>query len=185
MGKLRVKEQNLKKRYIKDYVSDEKGEVKYQGKYYFSALGEAEGKKEGMTQIIFSSLSLLLILMALSISCSGNRTVYIVIPLELTLFCFWVQLTGSVKLLKVETKLEQKDYDKVYQSPIQALTIAIILEIFSFGGQMIGIFMDISKRSKGDIYFSMILFGILVVTCVAWNRRRKLMRFVTEETFKK
>ena len=51
----------------------------------------------------------------------------------------------------------EKDYDKAYQGPIQMLTISVILYIFSLSGQIIGILMNVPKRSKGDIYFTMIL----------------------------
>ena len=83
--------------------------------------------------------------------------------------------------MKTEGRMEQKDYDKVYQGPIQSLTIAIILYVFSLGGQVIGILLEDSKRSNGDIYFSMILFFVLVMSCVVWNRQRKIMHLVTEE----
>ena len=81
----------------------------------------------------------------------------------------------------MESRMEQKDYDKAYQGPIQSLTVAIIFYIFSLGGQMIGVLMDSSKRSSGDIYFAMILGFILVMSCVIWNRQRKVMHFVAEE----
>ena len=77
--------------------------------------------------------------------------------------------------------MEQKDYDKAYQGPIQMLTISVILYIFSLSGQIIGILMDASKRSNGDIYFTMILVFALVMSCVVWNRQRKMMHCVTEE----
>ena len=38
-----------------------------------------------------------------------------------------------------------------------------------------------SSAEKGDIYFLMVQILILVVSCVIWNRQRKIMKFVTEE----
>jgi len=174
----------LKKRYIKDYVSNETGQLQYCGKYYVSQMSEEESKKEGRIQILYSIGCLVLLLAALCIPCKGNQTIYVVIPMEITLICFWIQLMGSLQLLKAGQRMEEKDYDKTYQSPIQALTIAIILYVFSLGGQIIGILMNGSQRSNGDIYFTMILLFVLVASCVVWNRRRKLMHYVTEEKIK-
>lgn len=171
----------MKKKYVKDYVPTEKGDLQYRGKYYLSQMKEEERKKTGLIQILYGISCFVLILIALCIPCNGNQTIYIVIPLEVTLVCLWLYLSGSFALMKAEDRMEQKDYDKIYQGPIQALTIAIIFYIFSLGGQIIGILMETSKRSNGDIYFSMILFFVLVMSCVVWNRQRKIMHLVTEE----
>ena len=171
----------MKKKYVKDYVPTEKGDLRYQGKYYLSKISAEERKKTSLIQIIYGIICLVLILVSLCIPCNGNQTVYIVIPLEVTLICLWGYLSGSLSLMKTEGRMEQKDYDKVYQGPIQSLTIAIILYVFSLGGQVIGILLEDSKRSNGDIYFSMILFFVLVMSCVVWNRQRKIMHLVTEE----
>lgn len=171
----------MKKKYVKDYVPTEKDTYEYRGKYYKCKILKEERKKEGIVQTICCIVSLVLLLTALCIPCNGNQTIYVVIPMEITLICLWVQLSGSLKLFKVEDRMEQKDYDRVYQSPIQALTIAIILYVFSLGGQLIGVLMEESRRSSGDIYFSMLLFFILVISCVTWNRRRKMMHSIIEE----
>lgn len=171
----------MKKKYVKEYVPTEKGELKYLGKYYLSQIQEEERKKESLLQIIYGISCFVLVLISLCISCNGNQTVYIVIPLELTLICLWGYLTGSFALLKVQDRMEQKDYDKAYQGPIQSLTVAIFLYIFSLSGQIIGILMNTSKKSSGDIYFAMILGFVLVMSCVVWNRQRKMMHYVAEE----
>lgn len=176
-----VKEQNLKKKYVKDYVSTEKGDLKYQGKYYLSKMTEEERRKESMIQMLYGISSLILVLSALCIPCNGNQTIYVVIPVEITLVCLVYYISGSFALRKAGERLEQKDYDKAYQGPIQALTIAIFFYVFSIGGQVIGILMKATKRSSGDIYFCMILIFVLVMSCVVWNRQRKLMHYVTEE----
>ena len=171
----------MKKKYVKDYVPTEKGDLQYRGKYYLSTLAEEERKKESLIQIIYGIVCTILIFVSLSIPCNGNRTVYIVIPLELTLLCLWGYVTGSFALKDMKDRMEQKDYDKAYQGPIQSLTISIIFYIFSLGGQLIGILGNTSKRISGDIYFAMILGIILVMSCVVWNRQRKLMHYVAEE----
>lgn len=171
----------MKKKYVKDYVSDGKGAYQYRGKYYYSAISEEERKKQGKMQILYGISCLLMILLALCIPCNGNQTVYIVIPLEITLVCLWGYMTGSFALLRMQERMEQKDYDKAYQGPMQSLTVAIIFYIFSLGGQVIGILMETTKRTAGDIYFAMILGFILVMSCVVWNRQRKIMHYVTEE----
>jgi len=176
-----VKEQNLKKKYVKDYVPTEKGDLRYQGKYYHSGLTEEERKKISIIQILYGISCFVLILLALCIPCNGNQTIYIVIPVEITLVCLVYYILGSLALRKTGERMEQKDYDKAYQGHIQMLTISVILYIFSLSGQIIGILMEASKRSSGDIYFTMILFFVLVMSCVVWNRQRKIMHYVTEE----
>ena len=174
----------MKKKYVKDYVPTGKGDLRYQGKYYHSKMSEEECKKTSIIQILYGVSCFILVLMALCIPCNGNRTIYIVIPVEITLVCLVYYILGSLALRKTGERMEQKDYDKTYQEPIQMLTISIILYIFSLGGQMIGIFMEASKRSQGDIYFTMILFLVLVLSVVVWNRQRKIMHYVTEEKTK-
>lgn len=171
----------MKKKYVKDYVPTEKGDYQYCGKYYLSRISEEERKKEGKLQILYGIGCLALLLFALCIPCVGNRTVYIVIPLELTLICLWYYIIGSFALLKADNRMEQKDYDKVYQTPIQVLTIAIFFYTFSVGGQAIGIIWGDTDHGKGDIYFLMVLILILVTSCVVWNRQRKMMHLITEE----
>ena len=171
----------MKKKYVKDYVPTEKGDLQYRGKYYLSKLTEEERKRASLTQTVYGIVCGILLLVSLSIPCNGNRTVYIVIPLELTLLCLWGYVIGSFALKDMKDRMEQKDYDKAYQGPIQSLTISIIFYIFSLGGQLIGILGNTSKRISGDIYFAMILGIILVMSCVVWNRQRKLMHYVTEE----
>ena len=176
-----TKEQNLKKKYVKDYIPGKKGELEYRGKYYKSDLSEKERKKESLIQIIYGISCLFFILIALCIPCNGNQTVYVVIPVEITLVCLTYYVLGSLALRKAGGRLEQKDYDKAYQNPIQALTIAIFFYVFAVSGQVIGILTKVSKRSSGDIYFCMILFLVLVISCVMWNHQRKIMHYVTEE----
>ena len=176
-----VKEQNLKKKYVKDYVPTEKGDLRYQGKYYHSGLTEEERKKISIIQILYGISCFVLILLALCVPCNGNQTIYIVIPVEITLVCLVYYILGSLALRKTGERMEQKDYDKAYQGPIQMLTISVILYIFSLSGQIIGILMNVPKRSKGDIYFTMILFFVVVLSVVVWNRQRKMMHYVTEE----
>ena len=171
----------MKKKYVKDYVATPKGDLEYHGKYYCSQITQEERKKEGIVQIIYGVVCLLLILGALCIPCKGNETVYVVIPLEITLVCLGGYLTGSFAFLKSGGRMEEKDYDKAYQGPIQALTVSILLYVFSFGGQVIGILMNSVAEGNGDLYFACILFFVLVMSCVVWNRQRKVMHLVKEE----
>lgn len=171
----------MKKKYVKDYVSTGKGELTYRGKYYHSGMPDEERKKISIMQLIYGISSFILVILALCIPCSGNRTVYVVIPVEITLLCLVYYIIGSWALYKTEGRMELRDYEKAYQGPIQMLTISMILYIFSLGGQIIGILMEVSKRSSGDIYFAMILGFILVLSAVVWNRQRKMMHYVTEE----
>ncbi len=175
----------MKKKYIKDYVSDGKGDYRYRGKYYITRLSVKEQKKEGLIQMVYSIACFLIIFLALSIPCQGNRTIYVVIPMELTLICQAYFLSGSLALARwdnTEGRMEQKDYDKMYQGPIQVLTIAMLLYLFSLGGQVIGLFTNSETDSRGDVFFCLLLILILVMSVVMWNRKRQEMHLVTEET---
>lgn len=171
----------MKKRYIKDYVATPEGDLEYRGKYFSSQITEEKRQKEGTVQIIYGIVCIGLLLAALCIPCKGSETIYIVIPLEITLVCLWSYLTGSFAFLKSGSLMEEKDYDKAYQGPIQALTVSILLYVFTFGGQVIGIIMNAKGEGNADLYFAMILFFILVISCVIWNRQRKIMHLVKEE----
>ena len=171
----------MKNKYIKDYFATPEGKLEYRGKYYVSRISDEERKKEGMTQLIYCIVCALLLVLALCIPCEGNQTIYIVIPLELTFLCLWSYITGALAFLKSKERLEEKEYDKAYQGPIQALTIAIFLYVFSIGGQFIGIVMNAEAKNTGDIYFAMILVFVLVMSIVVWNRQRKVMHLVSEE----
>lgn len=171
----------MKKRYIKDYVTTPEGNLEYRGKYFSSQVTEEERKKEGIVQVIYGIVCIVLLLAALCIPCKGSETIYIVIPLEITLVCLWIYLTGSFAFIKSDSLMEEKDYDKAYQGPIQALTVSILLYVFTFGGQIIGIVMNSKTEGSADIYFAMIIFFILIISCVVWNRQRKIMHLVKEE----
>ena len=177
----REEEQELKKKYIKDYVATPNGELEYRGKYFRSQISKEECKIEGKIQVIYGIACVILLLVALCIPCRGNETIYVVIPLELSLICLWAYITGSLAFLKCSNRMQEKDYDKAYQGPIQALTVSIFLYIFSFGGQVIGILMNSAKEGRGDFYFTLVLFFILLMSVVVWNRQRKIMHLVTEE----
>ena len=171
----------MKKKYIKDYVATSEGKLEYRGKYFTSDISDEERKSAGMIQMVYGILCVMLLLAALCIPCQGNKTIYVVIPMELALVCLWAYLTGTWAFLKVGSRMEEKDYDKAYQNPIQALTVSILLYVFSFGGQIIGIVMNSKEQEKGDLYLSLILFLVLVISIVVWNRQRKVMHLVKEE----
>lgn len=174
----------MKRKYIKDYVSDGKGEYHYSGKYYISRQSQEERKKASVIQSAYSIACFILIFVALGIPCQGNRTIYVVIPMELTMVCQAYFFLGSLALGRWQDKegrMEQKDYDKMYQGPMQVLTIATILYLFSLGGQVIGMFMKNVTEGNGDLFFCMILVFILLLSVFMWNRQKKGMHTVTEE----
>ena len=171
----------MKKKYIKDYVETPEGKLEYRGRYYTSDISEEEQKSVGMVQMVYGIFCVILLIIALCIPCQGSETIYVVIPLELALICLWVYLTGSFSFLKAGRRMEEKDYDKAYQNPIQALTVSILLYVFSFGGQIIGIVMNSKVQENGDLYLSLVLFLVLVISIVVWNRQRKVMHLVKEE----
>lgn len=174
----------MKRKYIKDYVATPEGKLEYRGKYFTSDISDEERKGVGIIQMVYGIVCVILLIAALCIPCKGNETIYVVIPLELALICLWTYLTGTLAFLKTNSPMEEKDYDKAYQNPIQALTVSILLYVFSFGGQIIGIVMNSKVQEKGDLYFSLVLFFVLVISIVIWNRQRKVMHLVKEESKK-
>ena len=174
----------MKKKYIKDYVATSEGKLEYRGKYFTLDISDEDRKSAGMIQMVYGILCVMLLLAALCIPCQGNKTIYVVIPMELALVCLWAYLTSTWAFLRVGSRMEEKDYDKAYQNPIQALTVSILLYVFSFGGQIIGIVMNSKVQEKGDLYFSLVLFFVLVISIVIWNRQRKVMHLVKEESKK-
>lgn len=173
----------MKKKYVKEYVPDEKGQYQYHGRYYVSRLSEEEQKKAGLIQTGYGIVTCLLVFLALAIPCQGNRTIYVVMPMELSLIGLVYCLAGNYALYRCKGKtgrMEQKDYDKMYQSPMQALTIVILLCLFSIGGQIIGMFTKALADSREDICFCMIQLLMLVISVIMWNRKRKEIRQVEE-----
>ena len=79
----------MNKKYVKDYVADETvyGGYRYTGIYYVDSINDDQRKKLGMTHLLIGVLQMILVLLAASINCIGNRTIYVVIPMECTLVC--------------------------------------------------------------------------------------------------
>ena len=170
----------MKKKYIKDYVPKEDSSYEYKGKYFFCEREEKERKASGILQLCYGSISMILLLVLLCFPGRGVQTLYVVLPLEIMMVCYLYHLIGSYGLLTVQSPMEQRFYDKVFERPIQSLTVALILEFFSLSGQAIGVIL--AKRATGwDWIMEVLLLLHFVSSFYFWNRQRKEMKFVKEK----
>lgn len=170
----------MKKKYVKDYVPKDDSSYEYQGKYFCCNREKKERQTSGIIQLLYGGCSLVLLLLFLSFPGNGIQTLYVVLPLEIMMVCYVYHLIGSYGLLTVESRMEQRFYDKVFERPIQALTVAIILEFFSLLGQAIGVIMQ-KKATGWDVAMEGLLLLHFLLSLYFWNRQRKEMRFVKEE----
>lgn len=173
----------MKKKYLKDYLPEEgRGEkfsYKYVGKYYFCERTKEERVKSAKRQIIYTAVTLLILIVILCIPALGTQTLYVVLPLELILLCHGYYFLGSFELLRVEEKMEQRFYDRVFERPIQALTVSLILEFFSLTGEIFGVLLR-KPAGKEDMILVILLILHLPVSAVLWNRQRKEMHQIKE-----
>lgn len=174
----------MKKGYIKDYVPDESSEkgVRYVGKYYITDISAEQRRKGGLLQIIGALIEIILVLTAVSLNCMGNYKVYIVIPMEITLFCILYYITGSYAYLKCDSRMEKLTYEKAFMKTVQSVTIAVIFNIFSLIGEAALIIQNYhNMQGYGDYTFLVMMLIILVINIAAFNRHRKLASQVRQE----
>lgn len=167
----------MKKKYVKDYVADEtvEGGYRYTGNYYIDNISDDQRKKLGLTHLLIGILQVVLVLLAASINCMGNRTIYVVIPMECTLFCALNLCLGAYTFLKSSNRMELKDYEGSYQKMVQSVTIAFFLNIGSAVGQIYIIIKGM--HYAGMAYEYLLLAAILLMTVIngvewKWQRIR-------------
>lgn len=174
----------MKKKYVKDYVADEtvEGGYRYTGVYYTDSLAEDIRKKNGLLHLIIGVLQIIFVLFAASINCMGNRTIYVVIPMECTLFCALNLCLGAYTFLKTSNRMELHLYEGSYVKMIQASAVAFFLNIGSIIGQVVvltkgtyeyGVFNEVL------LFAALILMG--VVNFAEWMWQRKLISLVEKE----
>lgn len=174
----------MKKGYIKDYVPDENSErgVRYVGEYYIIDITKEQRRKSGMIQLVGAVVEMILILIAVSLNCMGNYKVYIVIPMEITLFCILYYMTGSYAYLKSENRMEKLTYEKAFMKTVQSVTIAMIFNVFSLVGEAALIIQNFrSMEGYGDYTFIIMIMIVLVMNIAAFNWHRKLATQVRQE----
>ncbi len=174
----------MKKEHLKDYVPDESCErgVRYVGEYYVTEIPAEQRRKSGLLQIIGALIEIVLVLIAVSLNCMGNYKIYIVIPMEITLFCILYYITGSYAYLKCENRMEKLTYEKAFMKTVQSVTIALIFNIFSLVGEAVLIIQNFrSMKGYGDYTFLIMMLIILIINITAFNWHRKLAKQVRQE----
>lgn len=174
----------MKKKYVKDYLPDDssKNGLCYVGDYFTHDIGREERRRGGILQILSAIVEVVLILGAASINCIGNRTVYIIIPLECMLPCAYFYITGSYFYLKCGNRMERRQYESAFERPVQAVTVALILNLVSGVGELV---LLVKNRGEWEGYAEYTLFALLIVlflmNCASWNSQRKLNGRVKQE----
>ena len=169
---------------LKDYELDDKAEngIRYVGRYYISELTDSERRKSSVLQMVAGIVEFLLIFFAISVNCQGVRTIYVVIPLELILFCAFFYMSGAYRLFVSGDKLEQKSYDKAISNPIQIVTVAILLNFIACLGQIVVVTRKTGESfGYGDYIFLAIIIVLLVLHGFMWRHQKWLYSKVKAE----
>lgn len=174
----------MKKKYVKDYVADEtiEGGYRYTGNYYIDNISDDQRKKLGVSHLLIGVLQVIVVLLAASINCLGNRTIYVVIPMECTLFCALNLCLGAYTFLKSSNRMELRQYEGSYQKMVQSVTVAFFLNIGSAIGQIYIIVKGM--HYAGMVYEYLLLAAILLMTVingVEWKWQRTRIAMVTQE----
>ena len=174
----------MKKKYVKDYVADKtvEGGYRYTGIYYTDNLDADIRKKNGLIHLIVGVLQIIFIIFAASINCVGNRTIYVVIPMEITLFCALNLCLGAYTFLKSSNRMELHQYEGSYLKMVQSVTVAFFLNIGSIIGQIVvltrGTF-EFGVLNEVLLLAALILMG--VVNAMEWMWQRKMISLVVQE----
>ena len=169
---------------IKDYELDDKAEngVRYVGQYYLTDMTSSERRKCGFRQMFAGVLEFLLIFFAISVNCQGGRTIYVVIPLELILFCAFLYMSGARRLFVSGDKLEQKSYDKAIANPIQIVTVSILLNFIACLGQIVVVIRKTGESfCYGDYIFLAIIIVLFILHVFMWRHQKWLYGKVKAE----
>ena len=177
----------MRKKHVKDYVADKtiEGGYRYIGMYYVDDISDVERKKAGILHMLIGLLQIVLVVLAAFINCMGNRTIYVVIPMECTMFCALNLCLGAYRFLKNSNRMELRHYEDSYQKMVQSVTIAFFLNIGSIIGQIVVISKGYFYLDPIDEYF--LLGAILIMTAIngiEWKMQRKLIADVRKETVK-
>ncbi len=167
----------MKKNSLKNYKVDDtsKRGVRYVGVYYTAELPAKERQRNGMVRMAAGFLEILLIFAAIAMNCAGTRTFYVVIPLECILFCAMYYLIGAYTFYRSDDRMEQRAFEKAIESPIQIMTVAIILNVISFVGQSVLIIRKAAELAGYRDYILLVLiFVILMLHIMMWRYQKKL-----------
>ena len=177
----------MKRQNIKDYVPDESNEkgFRYTGDYFVHEIEEKQKKKSAIIQIVSALAEMILILAAASVNCIGNRTVYVVIPLECTLLCAVYYIMGSYAYLKCGNRMEKNQYENAFVRPVQSVTVALIFDLFAICGELVVIFRKGSGEGYAEYLLFTLLIVLLIVNVIAWKWQRILFGMAQQEAVEK
>ena len=174
----------MKKKYVKDYVADETvdGGYRYTGIYYIDNLETDIRKKNGLIHLIVGVLQIAFVLFAASINCMGNRTIYVVIPMECTLFCALNLCLGAYTFYKSNNRMELHQYEGSYLKMVQAATVAFFLDVGSIIGQIVVIVKGVYEFGVlNEILLLVALILMGTVNAMEWIWQRKMISLVVKE----
>ena len=174
----------MKKKYVKDYIADEtvEGGYRYTGVYYTDNLAPDIRKKNGFIHLIIGILTIVFVLLAASINCMGNRTIYVVIPMECTLFCALNLCLGAYTFLKSSNRMELHQYEGSYLKMVQTVTVAFFLNVGSLIGQIVVIVKGVYEFGVlNEILLFLALILMAVINALEWMWQRKLISLVVKE----
>ena len=174
----------MKKKYVKDYVADETvdGGYRYTGVYFTDNLEMDIRKKNGLIHLIVGVLQIAFVLFAASINCMGNRTIYVVIPMECTLFCALNLCLGAYTFLKSSNRMELHQYEGSYLKMLQTVTVAFFLNIGSIIGQIVVIVKGVYEFGVlNEILLLVALILMGTVNAMEWIWQRKMISLVVKE----
>ncbi|MBQ3029579.1 MAG: hypothetical protein IJD24_00010 [Agathobacter sp.] len=174
----------MKKKYVKDYIADEtvEGGYRYTGVYYTDNFEKDIRIKNGLIHLIVGVLQIVFILFTASINCMGNRTIYVVIPMECTLFCALNLCLGAYTFLKSSNRMELHQYEGSYLKMVQAVTVAFFLNVGSIIGQIVVIAKGVYEfgvLNEVLLLVALILMG--AVNAMEWMWHRKMISLVAKE----
>lgn len=176
----------MKKNNMKNYALDEsaKNGVRYVGQYHVTDIPKEQRRKGGIWQMIAGAAEMLLIILAISVNCTGSHTVYVIIPLEFILFCALYYLIGAYNYMQSADRIEQKVYDKAYSNPVQIVTVAAVLNLISLIGQIVLIIRQAATFTDySDYIFLAIISVLFILHGVMWKHQRVLFSQIRlEET---
>lgn len=174
----------MKKNNIKNYTLDASAQngIRYVGQYYVTDIPDKQRRKGGICQLAAGLAELLLIMLAISVNGIGCHTVYIIIPLELILFCSLYYLIGSYTYMRSSDRMEQKVYDKAYSNPVQIVTVAIVLNLISLAGQTILVIRNVQEFTDNrDYVFLAIILVLFMLHIWMWKHQKSLFERVKAE----
>ena len=174
----------MRRKHVRDYVEDKtvEGGYRYVGEYYIDENEPELRKKSGVKGIVFGTLTAIIALVALSINCIGNRTIYVVIPLEVSMICMFVFLLGVWAYKKNNVKMEKRHYEDSVQRMVHSSMIAFIMNLCSIIGQF---YIVLRGYHFLEMYLEYIFLGILIVLGIIsfdlWSTSRRLISKVVNK----